>query len=201
MSYFKNKKVIIFDLDGTIVKMTVNWGHLKKILTKKYNDIYGEKCEFIHISACLDHVVEKGNETELQTFFKMIEDYEMKHIKNNLIIDETIFFINNLDLFDIAKETKLAIFSLNTKKTIKASLKFVNIYDKFDFIIGREDVRKWKPNPDGLLMIKEHYNLKNKDLIYFGDLEKDVKTGNNAGIDAYLINDLIKLVNKKRQEI
>ena len=92
----------------------------------------------------------------------------------------------------------MAILSLNTRKTIISSLKLAKIYNKFEIIVGREDVRKWKPNPEGLLKIQNHYNVRSEEMIYFGDLRKDVLTGNNAGIDAFLINDLISLVNKKR---
>ena len=198
MLSFKHKKVIVFDLDGTIVKLIIDWNHLKKILTERYSKIYREICKFNHITACLDHVVEKDDEVELKNFFKIIQDYEMKNIKNNQNIEETIFFIRNLELFGISKDTKLAIFSLNTRKVIIESLKLANINDNFDFIIGREDIRKWKPNPEGLLIIKEHYKVKSEEIVYFGDLEKDIITGNNAGIEAHLINDLINLVNEKK---
>ena len=198
MISFTHKKVIVFDLDGTIVKLLTDWNHLKKILAERYSKIYRETCEFDHITACLDHVVEKNDEVELNNFFKIIQDYEMKNIKNNQIIEETIFFIRNLELFGISKDTKLAIFSLNTRKVIIESLKLANINDKFDFIIGREDIRKWKPNPEGLLIIKEHYKLRSEEIVYFGDLEKDIITGNNAGIESHLINDLINLVNEKK---
>ena len=198
MLSFKHKKVIVFDLDGTIVKLIIDWNHLKKILTERYSKIYREICKFNHITACLDHVVEKDDEVELKNFFKIIQDYEMKNIKNNQIIEETIFFIRNLGLFGVSTDIKLAIFSLNTRKVIIESLKLANVNDKFDFIIGREDIRKWKPNPEGLLIIKEHYKVKSEEIVYFGDLEKDIITGNNAGIEAHLINDLINLVNEKK---
>ncbi len=201
MISFKHKKVIIFDLDGTIAKLAVDWGYLKRLLTKRYNDVYSEDCEFVHISACLDQVVKKGDEGELERFFKLLEDYEIKSIKENKYIEESIFFINNLSKFEVPKEIKLAVLSLNTRKTIIESLKLAGIFEKIDFIIGREDVRKWKPNPEGLLLIKEHFNLNSEEMIYFGDQEKDIMTGNNAGIKAYFIDELINLVNKKRLDL
>jgi len=198
---FKHKKVIVFDLDGTIVDLAVDWRFIKRILSQRYSKIYGEECEFKHISACLDYVVEKKDERELNFFFKVLEEYEMKNINDNNEIEQTIFFINNLNLFDVSIDTKLAIFSLNTRKAIIKSLKLAKIYNRFDYIIGREDLRKWKPNPDGLIKIKEYFGVANKDMIYFGDLQKDLQTGKNAGIDSYLINELIEIVNKKREDL
>lgn len=201
MISFEDKKIIVFDLDGTIVKLAVDWGYIKRKMSEKYSKIYGEKCEFKHISGCLDHVVEKKDERELQNFFKILENYEMKNIKNNKELEETIFFINNLNLFNVPEETKLAIFSLNTRKAIIKSLKLAKIHDKFDYIVGREDIRKWKPNPDGLLKIKKYFDVENKDMIYFGDLQNDLRTGNNAGVESYLVEEIIKLVQKKRREL
>jgi hypothetical protein len=39
-----------------------------------------------------------------------------------------------------------------------------------------------------------------EEMIYFGDLEKDVLTGENAGVEAYYIDDLIKIVTDKRDK-
>ena len=37
-------------------------------------------------------------------------------------------------------------------------------------------------------------------MIYFGDLDKDIMTGENAKIKSYLIDDLIKIVNEKKEK-
>ena len=199
---FENKKIIVFDLDGTIVHLDTNWHHLKMLLSKRYAKLYeGEKCECEHISACLSHVVKKKDEIELNNFFDMILDYEMKNIRNNKEIEESVFFINHLELFGVKKETKLAILSLNMRETIMTTLKLANLTQRFDLIIGREDVRAWKPNPFGLLEIQKHFHVKKKELIYFGDTETDIKTGNNAGIEVHLVKELINLVKSKKKKI
>lgn len=197
----KNKKVIVFDLDGTIVRLTADWMSLKEHLVFQYKEIYKEKCDFKSISACLTKIVERGDEVVLKNFFNIIRHYELENIEGNLPIEESIFFINNKELFGCNKDTKLAILSLNTRDTIIKSLKLADISHKIDLIIGREDVIKWKPDPEGLLKIQEYFKIIREDLIYFGDLEKDILTGKNAGIEAYLIDDLIRLVNKKKLKL
>ncbi|MHA1913888.1 MAG: HAD family hydrolase [Promethearchaeota archaeon] len=195
-----NKKVIVFDLDGTVVRLTVDWDSLKRLLSEKYTEIYAEHCSFSSISECLSTIIDKNDKVTLENFFKIILQYELENIQKTQPIKEIVFFIENLDLFGIQNSSKLAILSLNMRETIRKALKQANIEGAFDFILGREDVMNWKPNPEGLLKIKYHFNVKKEDIIFFGDKKKDLQTGLNSGIDAFWIDDLLKLVTKVEKE-
>lgn len=197
---FEAKKVIIFDLDGTIVNLTADWMSLREVLVEKYREIYEEQCDFERISKCLDTLVEKKDEEILENFFDIIRQYELENIKDTQLIEETIFFINHKELFGIKNEVKFAVLSLNTRSSIIRSLEIANIHNKIDLIIGREDVRRWKPAPDGLLKIQKHYKVSKKEMTFFGDLENDLLTGKNAGIEACLVDDLIEFVNKVKNK-
>ncbi|MCK4780126.1 MAG: HAD hydrolase-like protein [Candidatus Lokiarchaeota archaeon] len=197
---FEAKKVIIFDLDGTIVNLTADWMSLREVLVEKYREIYEEQCDFERISKCLDTIVAKKDEEILEKFFDIIRQYELENIKDTQLIEETIFFINHKESFGIKNEVKYAVLSLNTRSSIIRSLEIANIHNKIDLIIGREDVRRWKPAPDGLLNIQKYYKVNKKEMIFFGDLENDLLTGKNAGIEAYLVDDLIEFVNKVKNK-
>ena len=168
---------------------------LKDNLVDKYKEIYKEQCDVKRISNCLTKIVGKNDESVLESFFDIIREYEFKNFRDTELIEDTIFFINNLDLFGIKKQAKLAILSLNTRNTIFKALELATISDKIDLIIGREDVRRWKPEPEGLLKIQNHYKVEKDKMIFFGDLDNDILTGKNAGVQAYLIGDLIDYVN------
>ena len=195
-NFLKNKKVIVFDLDGTIVNLTADWQTLRNLLKKRYKELYDDSCEFWSISRCLNEIVNKNDEQELLNFFDIIRTYEMKNIQDTTPIEEIVYFIKHKEQFGVKGETKLAILSLNTRRTIKKSLDLVGIEGFFDLIIGREDVRSWKPNPEGLIMIKNHFNVQKQEMVFFGDLENDIQTGKNAEIDVYFIDVLIDLVKK-----
>jgi len=200
---FKGKKVIIFDLDGTIVRLSADWNSLKNMIEENYVEIYGERGEFNRISAYLNDIVDKKDEMNLKKFFNIIKRYELENIKETQPIKETLFFIKNKEKFGVEKGTKLTILSLNTRTTILESLKLVSLMEQIDYIIGREDVRKWKPNPEGIFKIQDHYKIKKEEMIFFGDLQNDIQTGERAGIDTFFIDDLINLVKiyKKNRNI
>ncbi|NVM18547.1 MAG: HAD family hydrolase [Candidatus Lokiarchaeota archaeon] len=192
----KSKKVIVFDLDGTIVRLAADWPSLLKALNARYSEKYKEKGQFKSISNLLSDIVARGDEEELQHNFSIIQKYELKKITRNEPIKEVIYFINNKELFGVNSAVKLAIFSLNTKATIIKSLQIAGVVDKFEFCVGREDVRAWKPEPEGLLKISDYFQVLNKDMIYFGDLKKDLLAGANAGVESYFIFALKRLVKK-----
>jgi HAD superfamily hydrolase (TIGR01549 family) len=195
-TFFQNKKVLVFDLDGTIVNLTADWPSLKKILKDRYNEIYEDSCEFKSMSACLREIVRKDDEETLHEFFDIIRTYELKNFRETTLIEEIVYFIRNRAQFGIKKEVKLAILSLNTRITIEKSLELANLMVEFDFVVGREDVRRWKPDPEGLFKIRDHFKVKENDMIFFGDLENDIKTGIRAGVDTYYIDIIINLVKK-----
>ena len=201
--FIENKNVLIFDLDGTIVDLQVDWMELKSYLKKRYSRIYENSCEFDSISGCLSYIVQKRDEAELMKFFEIIREYELRNIEKNQYIDQTVYFIKNLDEFGLDENIKLAVLSLNTRKTIIKSLEMINLKDKFDVIIGREDVRRWKPEPEGLLKIQKRFNVKKEEMVYFGDMKKDLLTGKNAGVESHLVTDLIEYVetHKKRNNL
>ena len=198
---FEKRKAIVFDLDGTIVNLNVNWSKLKNLLSERLYNLYGIRHEFHSITESLMKVLEQEDQKEFANFLSIIEQFELKNLEKSIYLEETLFFINNLESFKVQEGAKLAVLSLNMRKTIIEALKNANLYEKIDYIVGREDLKRWKPNPEGLLKIQEHFGLKSEDLIYIGDLQKDIDTGKNAGVDAFLINDLINLVKEKRNKI
>ena len=191
---FRDKKVIVFDLDGTIVKLYAPWHALKDVLSEQYSKRHEEKCEFKRISDCLSEVIKTGDESELIENFDIIRKYELENIKKTEPIVEVVYFINNKEKFEVAPDAILTVFSLNTRRTIMESLDIAGISDKIAFIIGREDVRKWKPDPEGLYIIKEKFNVSIEQMIFFGDMESDINAGKAAGVDSFFIKRLIKMV-------
>jgi len=106
----KNKKVIVFDLDGTVVKLTADWQLLKDILIDKFREYYDAECNVKRISSCLNEVVQRGDETVLQRFFDIIREFELKSMNKAYPIEETVKFIINKEIFGVKEENTNNIF-------------------------------------------------------------------------------------------
>lgn len=200
LDFPKDLRVVVFDFDGTLVKLHVDWDALRKLLSDKYMDDFGEEQTFKRITIGLQKVVARGDPELIESYIRTIEKFERENIKEYTFFEEMVFFIENLEKLGLNSEIKFAIFSLNFRSTIFSILSKQNLLGKFQYIVGREDVVEWKPDPEGLFKILKHFNISSEQAIYIGDSEFDMEAGKNAKIKTYLIDKFIANIKKARSK-
>jgi len=199
LNFPKDLQVIIFDFDGTIVKLHVDWDALRKILSEKYMNDFGEVQTFKQITKDLQKVVIRGDPELIDSYIRTIEKFERENVREYSFLEDVIYFIKNLENLGINSNVKLAIFSLNFRSTIFTILSQHDLLGRFHYIVGREDVVEWKPDPEGLFKILKHFNVSNNRSIYVGDSEFDLEAGKNAKIKTYLIENFINKIRKVKK--
>jgi len=122
-----------------------------------------------------------SNNIQKQQDFKhlFLEKADQVVVVNTFIYDEAEKFICSMS----ANGIKLGIVSTKFRHRIEQILLREGLLDYFDLIIGGGDVKKNKPDPEGLLRSIEILNSKHGNVLYIGDSITDAETANNAKVD------------------
>ncbi len=185
------KRLIIFDLDGTLVE-SVEF-HVKTFekacekmgikidekIKNAFRERVGKRFEEI-VSEILPidkEKIKKLGELKWKVSEKFIEEIKPKR--------EAIDFINSLP-----ENYELAIFSSSPKKFIKKILQRLGIEEKFSVIIGKNSVKNGKPSPEGVFKILEITGASKDRVVYIGDSIYDEKAAKGAGVKFVHINDI-----------
>lgn len=177
-------QAVIFDFDGVLAKVHVDWNSLKKelrTLIAKETGSCEELTPFdVQLNKCL---MQMPSELTAQVN-RVIESYELSGRERHQIYPEMIDFArilhdNNISLF---------ICSSNTKKVIDQILTSAGIRSTFQQIISRENVQQRKPSPEGLLKIIGENKLEKSQVLYIGDREIDLQAGEAARIRVVLVH-------------
>lgn len=97
----------------------------------------------------------------------------------------TELFPGALELLGYLKDQKLRTGIVTTKYhyRIDAILDKYHGADYIDMIVGGEDVKNPKPDPEGLLLVMESFKLSREQALYVGDSIVDAKAAEAAGVD------------------
>jgi phosphoglycolate phosphatase-like HAD superfamily hydrolase len=174
----KNKKIIIFDFDGTIAD-TLDMGvEIYNSITDKYNckPVRQEDIKKLQ-SKKLRELMKDFGVTNLKLPFLLL------HIRKELSrrIDDINPIKNIQEALTKIKAAgfNLGILSSNSKENVSAFLKKNNLSDLFDFIFtGRNIFGKNKV----MQRLLKNKNISRGDTIYIGDEVRDIEAAKKVGI-------------------
>lgn len=215
---FKNKKVIIFDMDGTLIDSSGVWDDADRAVCKKLlgddkadtsdapnvrnkilancktNDIYIEYCQFLK---------EKYNSD-----LSANEILQLRHDIVDVKIINNVEYKQDADkVLKYLKENgyKLVIASITTNREIEMyKNQNQNIIQKadfkeiFDLILTKDDVDRVKPDPDIYNKIMEKLGVTPNDCFIFEDSLTGILAAKNAGIDVAAIYDIHQEENREK---
>ena len=172
----KDKKLIIFDLDGVLIDSLPNM----RAALKKTSLSMNIKLKFSEYKKYLGLPFEKiMHKMHIKNDIKKIKSnysyYSKKNIKNIKIKKTHVKQLNYLK-----KDYYLSVFTSKDKIRTKAIL---NKYKFFNFIITSDDVVKGKPYPEGIFKILKKNKVSKKNCIYIGDSIYDYLAAKKAGVN------------------
>lgn len=98
---------------------------------------------------------------------------------NTFLFPETISTLTKLK----NQGARIGIISTKYRHRILDYLKDFLPADFFDIVIGGEDVKQHKPNPEGVWLAIERLGVRQEETLYIGDSTVDAETAQAAGVD------------------
>ncbi len=176
-----NKKVIIFDCDGTLVDTFLL---IEKTVLKTFEEMlpnYPLTLKEVHhfFGPYLNDSFKKYAKNK-EEVINLVECYRRINAKLMPIYIKSYNGIKEL-LENLKKKNYiLAIVSNKETQAVIKSLQFCQIDDYFDLIIGAEKLKFAKPNPDGIYQVLRQYP--SDDAYMVGDAITDIQSGKDAHI-------------------
>ncbi|MBE5820495.1 MAG: HAD family phosphatase [Clostridiales bacterium] len=207
---FKNKKVIVFDMDGTLIDSVGIWNEIDlKLINKlgnkeritgsdvqkqrdeiltKYSKIENPYTEYFNLlgkrycSNLNGEEILKLRYEIAQNYLESVIDYKPNAEKLIKKLKEKGYI---LGIASTTRKNNMNIYRTLNKNIIEKA----NLDEYFSFIYTREDAKEIKPNPEIYLRILKEQNILKSECLIFEDSLIGVEAAKNAGIDCIAVYD------------
>jgi phosphoglycolate phosphatase len=184
---FKNKKLIIFDLDGTLIDSvpdltaSINF-MLEKLKRKTFSEDtirewVGNGAQILVKRALSGKAIVDPDIDE--NLFSKALDIFLQNYEQNVCV-KTTTYVNVTQSLKALKKSgyKQAIVTNKPYSFIKPILEKLELFELFDLYIGGDSLSKKKPDPEPLLHVCKKLDVKIEDSIMVGDSKNDIVAAN-----------------------
>lgn len=189
---------VLFDLEGTLVRSPGDSQNVIRdfrIKTKKKLVELGIPSSELRDLAnsatiirnkAIDYVEDHFGRKEAKCFHmeidKFLKNYELKWAKNSAPFPDTLPVLSQLKSLGY----KIGLVTNTSKEAAEHMLSMHQLHTFFDVVITREDVKKLKPDPEGIFLALKKLNM--MDFFFVGDLEHDSLAAKRAGGISIILN-------------
>jgi len=182
----KNVKLIIFDLDGTLIDAY-------PAITKSFNYAMRKMSYPRQDASTIRRAVGWGDANLLKPFIeardlrKTVLLYRNHH-KAALVKYSRLFPGVNLLLSRLKKKGyKIAVASNRPNRFSRILIRHLKIKKYFDYVLCADRLKHIKPHPQILNRIMDKFSMEPEQTLYVGDMVIDAEAGRRAGVRAVIV--------------
>ncbi|WP_164931385.1 HAD family hydrolase [Longirhabdus pacifica] len=169
-------KTVLFDFDGTVANtLPVIFQSFREVFNV-HNQVhlsdedikqYFGPCEKGIIKR---HIDEGVQEEALQLFYNVYEREHDKLAHRNEEMEKILAYLKT-------KNMNIGLITGKARKSLNISLQRLNMTSLFDLTIAGDEVKEYKPHPEGILKAMQFFHSKPEETIYVGDSNADIAAG------------------------
>jgi len=182
----KETKLIIFDLDGTLV-------NAYPAIIKSFNYTMEALGYFHRKDSVIRRAVGWGDKLLLKPFIKekdlnrAVLIYR-KHHKDSLVkYSKALPFAVRLLVYLKKKGYKLAVASNRPDRFSRILIRHLGFNKYFNYVLCADKLKTAKPHPEILFRIIKRFHLSPAQAVYVGDMSIDAQAGSRAGVRTVIV--------------
>jgi phosphoglycolate phosphatase len=170
----RDHEVVVVDLDNTLVKLEVDWGAVKARL-EHAAQAAGADVEDEGVWPLMEAAQQPGRDALLAEMEEIVTSAELAgaHGPRNEALVEW------LDAAGAGRP--VSVLSLNSQAAVQRALSFHGLGERVAHIVARDDVRRVKPDPEGMLLLASRHGVEPAAILFIGDKDGDRKCAEAAG--------------------
>ncbi|MGM0606645.1 MAG: HAD family hydrolase [Halobacteriota archaeon] len=161
---------IVYDLDGTLVHLDVDWNAVAADVIDVY-EAAGIDADGGDLWDLLGRSTEHG-------LFEAVESTISDHERTGAQTSRRLPLADDVPRVD----APIGVCSLNCADACRIALRTHSIRSAVDAIVGRDTVPTQKPDPAPLLETVDRLGVKPADAVFIGDSPRDELTADRAGV-------------------
>ncbi|GAB6880508.1 HAD hydrolase-like protein [Halorubrum gandharaense] len=173
-------KAVVYDLDGTLVDLAVDWNAVAEDVLGVYAD-HAVKPPGDGLWELLGAAPEYGIGDAVEAAIARHEHAGARDSR----------WLPLADGLAEADPDRTAVCSLNCEEACRIALETHGVADRIGPVVGRDSVATYKPDPEPLLAAIEDLGVSPADAIFVGDSERDAVTAERAGVPFVWVHELV----------